>query len=69
MVQDAVADITIQTFTSAFAHIDAIRQLDTSTNTWYSLFPSQVRSLKLRNFHLQVKKDDIALQLLAFVQL
>lgn len=39
MVVDATATITINTLAEAWAHIDAIRQLDPATSTWYSLFP------------------------------
>lgn len=38
MVVDAQASITINTL-STLAVIDAIRQLDPATGTWYSLFP------------------------------
>lgn len=42
MVQDAASDITIIALdvpTAPWAHIDAIRLLDTATGVWYSIFP------------------------------
>ena len=39
MVVDAIAPITIRTLANAKAVIDAIRQLDSFTSIWYSLFP------------------------------
>ena len=39
MVVDASAPITIHTLANAKAYIDAIRQLDSASGIWYSLFP------------------------------
>jgi hypothetical protein len=39
MVVDASAPITIRVLANAYAHIDAIRQLDVNSGIWYSLFP------------------------------
>lgn len=39
MVVDASANLTIITLANAYAHIDAIRQLDANSGIWYSLFP------------------------------
>lgn len=36
---DASAPLTIRTLANPVAVIDAIRQLDPATNTWYSLYP------------------------------
>lgn len=39
MVVDASATLTINTLANAYAFIDAIRQLDPATSSWYSLYP------------------------------
>lgn len=39
MVVDATGTISINAIAEAFAYIDAIRELDSKTGIWYSIFP------------------------------